>query len=74
MIKKFFTKVFLPTLICSVISYFVLGYAHPNMPERLRIFVSSWWVLVPLLITMGMLGFIYFLKLITAILQRTRNK
>lgn len=58
--KKFFIKVFLPGLIFAALSYLILGYAYPGMQQRMRVFFSAIWVVVPFLILIGAMVQMFF--------------
>jgi hypothetical protein len=45
--SRFFLKVLLPAAIFAPVTYALLGYTHPAMPLRMRMFFSLIWVAVP---------------------------
>lgn len=58
--KKFCLKVFLPGIVFAALSYLMLGYAYPGMQQRMRIFFSAIWIVVPILILVGTISLMLF--------------
>ncbi len=47
---SFLLKVLLPGVAFAIVTYVMLGYAYPNMLQRIRLFFSAIWVVFPLLV------------------------
>jgi hypothetical protein len=48
--SAFLLKILVPAFAFALLTYVGLPYAHPGMPERMRIFFAAIWVAAPFFI------------------------